>query len=386
MDSLAKDFAGTLLHDPEPPCLSLYQPTHRSHPDNAQDPIRFQNLVKQLEASLAQKYPSREIGPMLDPFHRLASDYDFWQHTLEGLAVLCAPGMFRVYRLQRSMPELAIVADSFHLKPLYRTLQSADGYQVLSFSRDSAELFQGNRYALDPVQEPHADLPRTSADVPSADADSRYAEHDRSRSGRGGDGSVRTPYTPRSRTDVNDDESGKFFRALDEAVLEHHSRPSGQPLLLAALPENESLFRKHSRNPHLLPEGIGAAAETMPIDELRQRAWALIEPAYLAKLAAHVDAFGAAQAREQASGDLSQAAKSAVEGRVATLLVEAERRIPGRIDAQTGAIEHDKLSNPEIDDMLDDLAELVHKNGGEVVVVPAERMPTQSGLAAIYRY
>ncbi|MGQ0699043.1 MAG: hypothetical protein ACT4PZ_12470 [Panacagrimonas sp.] len=29
-----------------PPCLSLYQPTHRHRPDNQQDPIRFRNLVK----------------------------------------------------------------------------------------------------------------------------------------------------------------------------------------------------------------------------------------------------------------------------------------------------------------------------------------------------
>ena len=39
-----------------------------------------------------------------------------------------------------------------------------------------------------------------------------------------------------------------------------------------------------------------------------------------------------------------------------------------------------------VDDMLDDLAELVLTKGGEVVVVPSERMPTDSGLAAICRF
>jgi len=42
--------------------------------------------------------------------------------------------MFRVYRLQRPVPELAIVADSFHTKPLLRILQSADRYQVLALT------------------------------------------------------------------------------------------------------------------------------------------------------------------------------------------------------------------------------------------------------------
>ena len=34
------------------PCLSLYQPTHRHHPENQQDPIRFRNLLKELETSI----------------------------------------------------------------------------------------------------------------------------------------------------------------------------------------------------------------------------------------------------------------------------------------------------------------------------------------------
>lgn len=39
-----------------------------------------------------------------------------------------------------------------------------------------------------------------------------------------------------------------------------------------------------------------------------------------------------------------------------------------------------------MDDVLDDLGELVLKKGGEVIIVPAERMPTSTGAAAIYRF
>jgi hypothetical protein len=61
MDSLVNDFAAALFTSPEPPCLSLYEPTHRHHPDNQQDPIRFRNLVKTMEESLRQKYSTRDI-------------------------------------------------------------------------------------------------------------------------------------------------------------------------------------------------------------------------------------------------------------------------------------------------------------------------------------
>jgi hypothetical protein len=36
--------------------------------------------------------------------------------------------------------------------------------------------------------------------------------------------------------------------------------------------------------------------------------------------------------------------------------------------------------------VLDDLGMLALKMGGQVVIVPTERMPTKTGLAAIYRY
>ena len=99
------------------PCLSLYQPTHRRHPENQQDPIRFRHLVKELEASLQQKYPAGATRVLLEPFEALGHDRDFWNHTLDGLAVLGGQGLFRVFRLPRPVAELAVVADSFHTKP-----------------------------------------------------------------------------------------------------------------------------------------------------------------------------------------------------------------------------------------------------------------------------
>ncbi len=42
--------------------------------------------------------------------------------------------------------------------------------------------------------------------------------------------------------------------------------------------------------------------------------------------------------------------------------------------------------DPQTDDVLDDLADLVSEMGGEVVIVPAEGMTTDTGLAAIYCY
>lgn len=102
----------------QPPCLSLYQPTHRHLPENQQDQIRFRNLLKKMKTSLRKKYPEAESRHFLEPFESLAFDREFWNQTLDGLAVLSGAGLFRVFRLQRRVAAIVVVADSFHIEPL----------------------------------------------------------------------------------------------------------------------------------------------------------------------------------------------------------------------------------------------------------------------------
>jgi len=68
-----------------------------------------------------------------------------------------------------------------------------------------------------------------------------------------------------------------------------------------------------------------------------------------------VEAFGKAAANAQGSEALDAIAKAAIEGRIATLLIEADRLIPGRIDVAGNRITSCELDNPEVDDVLDDL-------------------------------
>ncbi|HUG39550.1 MAG TPA: hypothetical protein VMM12_03640 [Longimicrobiales bacterium] len=384
MNTLDKDYAAGLLDNCDPPCLSLYLPTHRHHPDNQQDPIRFGNLVKALEESLRQQFPQEEIRPLLEPFLALADDHDFWHHTLDGLAVLGARGMFRVYQLQRPVAELAVVAESFHVKPLLRILQSADRYHVLGLNRQEIKLFEGNRDALDEI-EPAQGVPRTITEALGEE----LTEPHQTVASYGGVGGGHSPmhHGHGGRESEVDIDAERFFRAVDRAVLEHHSQPSGLPLILAALPEHHHMFRDVSHNPFLIQESIDIHPDALSsIDELRQRAWQLMEPRYLARLAALVAEFGNARSEGLGDDELAQVAKAVVGGRVATLLIEARREVPGRINAATGDIELDDLTHPEVDDVLDDLGRLALKMGGRVVVVPTERMPTKTGIAAIYRY
>jgi len=99
MEILTRELVQELLAIGESPCLSLYMTTHRSHPENLQDLIRFKNLVKQMEESLLRKYSSIEVQKHLEPFEALGNDNVFWNHVSDGLAVLSTVGLFKACRV-----------------------------------------------------------------------------------------------------------------------------------------------------------------------------------------------------------------------------------------------------------------------------------------------
>lgn len=365
------------------PCLSLYQPTHRRHPENRQDPIRFRNLVKEMETSLRQKYPAAETRVLLDPFEALARDSRFWDHTLDGLAVLAGPLLFRVFKLPLPVEELVVVADSFHTKPLRRFLASADRYQVLGLSLHAIRLFEGNRHGLTEI-DLVPEVPRTITEALGGELTDPH--HTVASYGGVGGGSSPMHHGQGARSDEVEIDAERFFRAADRAVQEHYSRLSGLPLILAALPEHHQLFHQFSQNPLLVPDGIRFNPDSVSSDELGALAWQVMEPRYLSRLALLGDEFENARSRNAGSDDITQVAQAAAGGRVATLLIEADRQIAGRLDGATGQLEFAAVNDPHVEDLLDDLGELVVKMGGNVLVIPAERMPTTTGLAATYRY
>ena len=361
------------------PCVSLYQPTHARYPDSQQDPIRFKNLVREIENSLKQQYATGDVQAMLGRFEALHEDKEFWKHRTPGLAILATADGFHVFDLPRSPPEVAIVADSFHVKPLIRVLQSADRFQVLGIGMHSAKLYEGNRDEMYPVE-----LGAVPGNIKDALGEELTEPHRATRPmGKSG---TAVHYGQGSKKDEADNDRERFFRAVDRGVLEHHSRKSHLPLILAALAEHHHTFRAVTQNPYLIAKGISANPDALSLDELRGEAWRCFEPYYLERLGQLVDHFNVSASRQLGSDNVEHVAKSAAAGRVGTLLVEADRQIGGRVDRHTGAVEFSQLNDPGTDDVLDDLAELVLSKRGDVVIVPRERMPTPTGLAATFRF
>ncbi len=377
----------TLLEKQEGPCLSLYQATHRSHPDNAQDPIRFKNLVRELQESLSGTYTKAEYEPLLQPLHDLAEDFDFWQHTLDGLAIFRSPKQFKLIQLQRPTPDFAVVSDSFHIKPLLRQTQTLDRFQVLCLTRQAVRLFEGNRDTLDHIV-PGDDFPTTADHDPGHDRRQGSLHLSSYRLGSAaGSGTGAVFHGHDSRADAIEIQTTNYFRAVDKAVVEQISKPSGVPLILVALPEYQGEYRKLSNNPQLLEEGINIDPTSLTIEALHEACRKLILPIANERAARTVAQFHKQLGTGLGSDNIHDILPAILDGRVNTLMVSAEQQVAGRIHRDQRVIEPlESLDSPDADDVLDDLAEMTLRRSGTVLVLPEDVMPTDTGAAAIYTF
>jgi hypothetical protein len=322
-----------------------------------------------------------------------------WSHREGGLAVFASPTTFRCFDLPRKTPERLVIADAFHIRPLLRVVQSADRFHVLCLQAATAAVFEGNRDRLLRIEDPGFPLTigeALEAEIVVQGRQPAYAGVADRKSGpapRGTD--VLHKYA--ESTEVE-----QFFRIVDQGMLDRLSKTSNLPVLLAALPQHQALFRSLSKNQHLQSRGIELNPAALTEQELLAKAWTCVEPLYLEKLRQIIDSYRVAAAHGQATDDLDEAARSAEAGKIGALLVEAERVIPGRILPNDGGIALSPPGNVPAgngqagnvsagngaltEDLLDDIARLTLRMKGTVVAVPAGQMPSPTGVAAIFRY
>lgn len=360
------------------PCLSLYLPTHRTQPERRDDQTRYRQLVRHLNDSLDMAYGAEEVANLLQPFRALERDDMFWNTRRQGVAIFRAPGVFITQHLDRSVPEIAVVADNFHVKPLFRLLQTLEDYHVLCLTRESAQLFVGNRDGLEEVPFPTGSVLLINEILGEELSDPGF-----SRSNSGGTTRI-VPHT--TIQDEVDNDTERFFRQVDRLVMEIASRPSGLPLVVASLPEQAALFHRISRNPRLVETSLTVNPFGIELRDLVDRAWQVMQPHMIAESRMLIQAYEEAAGHADGIDGIFAIAHAAVEGRIETLFVEDARELPGKIDESTGTVIFDDLRVPDVNDLLDDIARIVLRHGGTVIVLPSEVMPTRTGAAAILRY
>jgi hypothetical protein len=183
-----------------------------------------------------------------------------------------------------------------------------------------------------------------------------------------------------------DIDAEKYFRIIADYIHNNYSKKIHWPVILAALPEHHSLFYKVNKNPFLLADGITVHPSSISEEKLLEFAWEIIEAHYVKEINKLIDRYNQERAHSRGSDNIDEIASAAIHSRVDTVLIEADRFIHGILIKESGKIQKTEVNKPIEGDLLDEIAEIVIRQGGEVWVLPREKIPSKTGAAAIFRF
>lgn len=365
------------------PAVSVLLPTHRTRDGRDQDPIRFKNLLDEAEDRLVTDgVRAAEARALLAPGRELLEAGRFWSFLGDGLAVYLAPGWSRVYRLPTSLPELVVVGDRFHVKPLLDLLTLDGRFFVLALSQNEVRLLEGSRHDVQEVD--LSNVPSSLAEV--LKYDDLEKEQNLHVASYGGAGARAVFHGHGAGGEVDRVLLERWVRSLDNG-LQQILADDNAPLVLAGVGYEQALFRAGTRYKHVLPEGIEGNPERLSPDELHKRAWEIVRPVLTGARREAAERFVAAAAR--GTGAVSSAqdvVPAAVLGRVDTLFVPVGVQIWGTVDPDTGEVEVHQERRPGDEDLLDRAAVATMFTSGTVHTVDASDVPGPGPAAALLRY
>ena len=170
------------------------------------------------------------IHSVLAPLWRLVDDGLFWQDQSDGLALYSRLGWWRSLRVPLDLPELAVVADRFHISPLLPLLASDGHFFVLALSQNQIRLLEGTR---DRLEEAH--LPGIPLGVRDAlQGEEAHKQLQLYVADRGGVGARGIFHGHGSAGDVQKDQVLRYFRKANRALREVLAGDRA-PMVLAAV-------------------------------------------------------------------------------------------------------------------------------------------------------
>jgi hypothetical protein len=387
MSFLSEDDLKALLENGSAVSVSLYMPTYHRGSETQQNTIRFKNLIRQAEVQLQEYGLSQaEITTFLQRAHKLDRE-EFWQSQNEGLVILMGQDFFRYFCLPLKFAELVVVSDRLHLKPLMPLLIGDGQYYVLSLNQQQVKVFSGSRYTLEPVA--IEGLPHSLDDALQYDETAKAGQF-RISTSKGGTnnsfqhaGSFHGQGSP-DQDDVTQDIL-QYFHILDRHLHEF-LRGQTAPLIIAGVEYLLPIYREANTYPHLLTGGIPENVDLLPLPELHQRTWPLVEPYFAQTKAQAIEHYREMQPTGKTSTDVKEVVPAACYGRVEELFVAVGVQQWGVFDPQSSELEVHSDTQPGDEDLLNVAAIQMLLNGGKVYAVDPDYVPDAAPLAAVFRY
>lgn len=347
-----------------PLSISIMLPTHRTSPDNKQDPIRVSNLVAQASKRLLDEFSRRQVDSVLTRLEKEAAAIDH-ENNLDGLALFANQDFAHFYRVPFRLQEKVVIGDNFQTRDLVFALNRTPRYWVLSLSEQPTRLYEGSRDTLIEIREEGFPM-----------------EH-----GAAGGASNLPGGTGVSRSAYRDEYHRQFFRSVD-STFANFFKDDPLPLAVVGVERYHSFFNEVSGHVDQVVGRVTGSHDKTSAHELGKPVWPEVKKGLAEQRQRYLDELGAAVGAQRSASGLGEAWRFAQEGRVSLLLVEEGYHQPAKLDdsGRHLTLVDDKTPLDVMDDAVDDLIELVLQMGGRVRFVEPGKLDKHNKVAAVLRY
>jgi hypothetical protein len=342
------------------PALSILLPTHRTSPDNKQDPIRVKNLVDEATARLSTEFSQRDLEPLLKRLETLVSEIDY-RYTLDGLALYVSHDFAKLYYLPFPVPARVVIDQTFATRDLVYGMHRALRYWVLLLSQASTRLLAGTGETLEEVQDGNFPMPMTGPGATTAlpyDSDSSYL----------------------------DDRHRRYFQQVDSA-FSGYVKDDELPLIVGGVDRQISFFQEVSQFTPTIAGTLTGNFDRATLHELTPQVWEIVQTVREAQRANVLEELDHAVGAQKVVSTIEEVWRLAQDGRGKRLLFEKNYHVPA-IVTEAGSLELvDQSGGTEVmDDAVDEIIEVVLAKGGKVAIVDDGALSAHQQIALILRY
>ena len=366
-------------------CVSIYMPSFRTGSETQQNPIRFKNLISDVEQQLiSEGIRPTDAAILLDPARRLLDNETFWKFQAEGMAAFIAPGIFKVYRLPLSFSQFTTVGSSFHLKPLLHALTGDTRFYVLDLNIAGVRLFSGTRNSFFRINSEKIPLSlNETLQFDTMEGQVQFASKPSMISNN-----KITVFGYGRLTDSRKTHIKMYYDRVNSAVAEFF-RNTNAPLALIGVSYLHDLYREANTYPYLLEHGVQLDPQNLTEDEIFQKMWPVVEPLFQSKQIRDTNFYKQLSGERSpvAAHDLKTIVSGALHGRIDTLFItDGRTNVWGKFKDDRQDVEIHTEKKPGDEDLLDKAAINTMLRGGVVYIVKPEEMPDPNPAAAILRY
>lgn len=379
MGNLTLDQIKGLARQTASPSISIFLPTHRAGRETQQDPIRFKNLLRDAEKQLLDgKMGPREAGALLQPAQALLDDSNFWNHQHDGLAVFMSADDFHCYALPFSVEELLVVAQSYYVKPVLPLFTNNGHYYILAISLNEVRLFEGTRYGVGQMALPDG-IPVNMEEALRLDGPRKSLQM---HSGGGGMFHGQGPGDEEQKVWIE-----QYLNLVDTSLREI-LREQNAPLVLVGVDYLLPMYRKVSEYQNIMEEGITGNPDHLRPEELQEQAWGIVETYFQHETKKTVEQYQQLAETDKATDNIEEIVAAAFNGRVDKLILSIENQIWGAFNPKDGKVIRSPNGQSKKYNLalLDFTAMNTLQNGGTVCALSQDEMPTDSPVAAVFRY